>query len=444
MRNVHVEADIGELWAEPSAPASLSRIEWGILLATLVTLYSALPTAIVRDVLHLSVPLWPFYFSIYGLVGLVLAARAPVGRWLAPQVPLIAYSTLPIVSVAWSEAPVETVLQAATLLGTVMVGICMVTAVRPREALRVFAMACVVGACLDFVFSAALPQIGVHQDGPWAGTWKGLHDQKNGLGAISVLSIMILVAAVRDERRFGLANAVGIAIALVVLAASKSTTSWLVATTCAPFLLLSHGGRRVAALVVPVVITAAIAAMMILPDFAGGLLEALPQLVGKDSTLSNRLPIWVTVDPFIEDRWWLGFGYGAFWSSSVLPATLFQERMFFVPTSAHSSYIEVRLALGMFGIAATLATLIYIVAVLAKAHLAEARPGAIRDPVLPLVLPYLLYLTLTSLTESVLLQRNTIMWVIFVWLTGVAAQRAFAAREAGPRQSDGSAWLRIR
>jgi exopolysaccharide production protein ExoQ len=301
--------------------------------------------------------------------------------------------------------------------------------VPPRDALRLFAVACSIGACLDFVFSAALPPIGVHQDGPWVGTWKGLHDQKNGLGAMSAFTIMILIAAIRDTRRISLLYAGGLLVAVLMLAASKSTTSWLVAGCCTPLLLLGHAGRRFAALTVPIVMTAAVAAMMLLPDVASVALEALPQLVGKDSTLSNRLPIWVTIAPYLDDSWWLGYGYGAFWSPNVLPATLFQDRMFFVPTSAHSSYFEVRLGLGMLGILATLATLLYVVVVLARAHLAEAFASASRDPVLPLALPYVVYLTLTSLTESVLLQRNTIMWVMFVWVACAAARRAFAGSD---------------
>jgi exopolysaccharide production protein ExoQ len=433
----------GRARANQFRPSQLSRVEQGILLATLVTLYSALPTAIVRDVLHLALPLWPMYFMIYGLVGLVLAARLTPHVGLLAQMPLIAYSTLPLVSLAWSEVPLETLLQAATLLGTVMVGVCLASAVPPAQALQLFAAACTAGAALDLFFSAALPQIGVHQDGPWVGTWKGLHDQKNGLGASSVLAVMIVVAAARAERRVSPMHAAGLTIALGMLVASKSTTSWLVAASCTPFLLLGHRARRSAALIVPLLMASAITAMIVVPDFAAGLLEALPQLVGKDSTLSNRLPIWVAVDPFLEERWWLGFGYGAFWSPGFLPADLFQSRMFFVPTSAHSSYIEVRLALGMVGIAATLVTLFYVVAVLAKAHLVEAR-GAARDPVLPLVLPYLLFLTLTSLTESVLLQRNTLMWVIFIWLAGSAAQRALAREAVDVHESSGSARLHIR
>ncbi len=425
--------------------SGLGRLERGILLATLVTLYSALPTAIVRDVLQLAAPLWPMYLAIYALVGLVLATRPQVRDRLWPQSPLIAYSVLPLISVAWSEVPIETLLQAATLLGTVLVGVCMAAAVPAREAIRLFAAACTIGVCLDLVFSMGVPSVGVHQDGPWVGTWKGLHDQKNGLGAISVLALLVLMAAWRAERKLSLAHGAGLLVAMVMLAASKSTTSWLVAAACVPFLWLGPQARRAAAFVLPPVIAVAVAALLVLPDVGSGLLEALPKLVGKDQTLSNRLPIWSAVESYMVDRWWLGYGYGAFWSPAFLPTDLFQSRMFFVPTSAHSSYIEVRLALGMVGMGATLATLGFVVLVLAKAHIAD-RQSASPDPVLPLVLPFVLFLTLTSLTESVLLQRNAIVWVAFMWLAGSAAQQAFGVRcmAAAANEPRCGASLRIR
>ena len=48
---------------------------------------------------------------------------------------------------------------------------------------------------------------------------------------------------------------------------------------------------------------------VIAPDFFFG-------LVGKDSSLTGRTPIWAAIMRQVALRPWEGFGYGAFWRSA--------------------------------------------------------------------------------------------------------------------------------
>jgi exopolysaccharide production protein ExoQ len=397
------------------ARAPLPLVGVVVLSGLLVVLYGTLPSVLLHQ--WAQIPVWPAYFTLYALVSGLISHRASEARTAlgAAAVPLL-FSALPLLSTAWSVVPQETAMQALTLIGTAVTGFALASIVPPLQALRLMAVMASIGPALDLATVVAVPSIGIHQDGPWEATWKGLHDQKNGLGAYSTLAILVLLVYARSVGHWSLIRRIALLISLLLLVMARSTTSWLTALACIPLVLIGPRLQRVAAFAVPIGLAVFVAVIIISPDFGTAMLDILPALVGKDSTLSNRLPIWTAVEPYIEQTWWLGYGYASFWNEAVLPSEMFQSRMYFVPASAHSSYFELRLGLGVVGAVAAGAVLLYTVAMLWRAH-ARMRASDHNDPILPLALPLLLYLALQSLTESVVLTRNDIVWVMFVWLT---------------------------
>lgn len=410
----------------------LSLVESTIVVAILVITSGMLPTVIIDDVLNMpTLPKWPLYLCLYAIVGLMLVSRAHIvvpllGRAAVP----LAFSTLPLISVLWSVSPMDSVTQSLTLLGTTLVGLLLGVAIPPAQALAIAAIASALNPLLDAASIAAMPSIGIHVDGPWVGTWKGLHEQKNALGAMCALSLMILVTYRRaNPGRWAPWLILGLAANIVLWIAARSTTSWLVGIVVIAVALAPRKLQPRLALLVPVGLLALTCLAVVFPDAVVSALETLPGLVGKDSTLSNRLPIWIVVQPYLDEAYWLGYGYVAFWSDAFLPKKLFQDTMYFVPTSAHSSFIEMRLGFGMLGLmllAGVVARYIWTMWLSYDAERDRDRP----DPLLPMVLPFLLYWLLQSITESIILNRNDPIWVLFVWLsihTAVLAVRPRAA-----------------
>lgn len=411
-----------------------------LVVIILVIVSGMLPTVIIDLMLGLpSMPKWPMYLVLYAIVGLMLALRSQI---VQPQigraaVPLV-FSLLPLISVLWSVAPAETLTQSLTLLGTTLVGLLLGAAIPPSQALAIAAIAAAINPLLDFAAIVALPSVGIHQDGPWVGTWKGLHEQKNGLGALCALSLLILTVYRRAcPGPWPKWLLLGIAANLFLWIAARSTTSWLVGIVVLAVALAPRRWQSRLALVVPLSLIALGTFAVMFPDTVIAALETLPALVGKDSTLSNRLPIWILVQPYIDEAYWLGYGYVAFWSDAFLPRKLFQDTMYFVPTSAHSSFIELRLGFGMAGVFALAFVLGRYVWTMWTAFDAERRWRG-TDPLLPLALPFFLYWLFQSLTESIILNRNDLIWVLFVWLsihTSILAVRPVAADLPAPSRA---------
>ncbi len=396
---------------------SLSQSDCVVVVVVLVLLSGMLPSVVIDTLAGApSVPKWPLYFCLYGLVGaLALQRSAAVLDGLRPSMPIIGLSLLPLLSIIWSWNPGETLTQSLTLIGTTAVGVYLATAVPSHQALRLMAIMATITPLFDIASIALLPSVGIHQDGPWVGTWKGLHEQKNGLGAISAIALLVLLAYLRTLRwRAPWWLLVGLVAASLMLIASKSTTSWVTAVLAMVLTTAPRWSQRLLAQLVPTALVMIGFGLVAAPQVATGILEVLPGLIGKDSTMSNRLPIWSAVQPFMDASYWLGYGYVAFWTDAVLPRDMFAKAMYFVPSSAHSSYIELRLGLGVVGAAATAMVVLRYVTTLWRAH-AVAVAGAPPDPILPLALSFFVFLAFLSVTESVILNRNDLLWVMFVW-----------------------------
>lgn len=422
----------------PAVPLSLA--ESAVVVAILVIISGMLPTVIIDLGLGLpNLPKWPLYLLLYAVVGLMLVLRAHIvvpliGRAAVP----LAFCTLPLISVLWSVSPMDTFTQSLTLMGTTLVGLLLGAAIPPAQALVIAAIAASINPVLDLAAVLALPSIGIEQDGPWVGTWRGLHEQKNALGALCALSLMILVTYRRaNPGPWPWWLAVGLVVNVVMWIAARSTTSWLVGAMVLSVALIPKALQARAAFFVPIGLLALSVFGVAFPDAIGAALETLPGLVGKDSTLSNRLPIWLVVQPYIDDAYWLGHGYIAFWSDAYLPRKLFQDRMYFVPTSAHSSYVEMRLGFGVVGMVLLAFILARYIWTMWTAFDSERRRRG-SDPLLPMVLPFLLYWLFQSITESIILNRNDLIWVLFVWLsihTGVLAARPVTAPSLRPARA---------
>ena len=70
------------------------------------------------------------------------------------------------------------------------------------------------------------------------------------------------------------------------------------------------------------------------------LFEFILSLLGRDPTLTNRTIIWELLWPSVEDRFLLGYGYGAYWSSLYVDS--FIQRWGFIG-NAHNGYLDVML-----------------------------------------------------------------------------------------------------
>jgi O-antigen ligase len=274
----------------------------------------------------------------------------------------------------------------------------------------------VTGACmlLSVLMMGATPGMAIADTGEARGAFLN----KNVLGWAAVLGALTggLVAVDRGLglRRTGIAV---FALSLVCLLASQSMTgllSALMALTLVWFyarLTRSRGLSRVA--FVLVFLQAAAAVLVGLEEFLVPLLEAL----GKDATLTGRVPLWLLVDQVIGDRLLLGYGYQTFWTDASADAWRIWAEIGWMAPHSHNGFRETLLSLGLVGMLPLLAVIVR-----AARQGAALQCRAPEDGWLWLNVWIGTFLVM-NLTESIILAQNDVFWTLFM-----TAAIAFALR----------------
>ncbi|MEZ5824006.1 MAG: O-antigen ligase family protein [Geminicoccaceae bacterium] len=148
-------------------------------------------------------------------------------------------------------------------------------------------------------------------------------------------------------------------------------------------------------------------------DLVGLLLEAL----GKDANLSSRVDIWRLVWPYVEDRYWLGYGYGVFWQEDLPWMDPMEARLNFAPFYSHNGIIETWIGGGIVLVAITL--FVYAAGLFKAAVRIASDPRNLMASV-PLVM--LSIFILRNITESAILNRNNIFWALFLAMIATLAR----------------------
>jgi len=216
------------------------------------------------------------------------------------------------------------------------------------------------------------PQLAIHQSdsAELRNAWHGLAMQKNGLGALACMGVVLWFHAWLVREVHLLRALAGTAVSLACLVLSRSSTALMAAVFVMLFLLLllrSPGNMRrympyLVTLFVAVLLIYSIAILRLIPSLEF-LLTPIGVITGKDLTFSNRSEIWAIITEHIDLSPWLGSGYGAYWIGPVeySPSYEFVRRLYFYPNSAHNGYLEVVNDLGFAGLLCLIGFLIVYV-----------------------------------------------------------------------------------
>jgi O-antigen ligase len=75
-------------------------------------------------------------------------------------------------------------------------------------------------------------------------------------------------------------------------------------------------------------------------------------LIGRNESLTGRIPLWEAIFPFIQKRFWLGYGFGeAFWKNDIYTQVVWKAIIWEAPY-AHNGFIEAFLDTGIVGLVA--------------------------------------------------------------------------------------------
>jgi len=396
--------------------AFAGRIEGGLTIACLFLFSQGLIGPLFADPANpeSSDVLRLIWLPVYA-VTLVLAVARPgammstlTRNWL-----ILAVTMMTLVSVVWSIDPDTTLRRSFALIMTTLFGLWLASRWNWRELILLIASTFGVLAVLSVVMALAVPSLGIDHD-VHAGAWKGLWWEKNTLGAVMGWGAISAYAAIQfdPKRRFIWMGLAVLCTALILLSTSKTALlAWLLGTGGAIGIALCRKGFGFATLMLFLALTGGALFALIL---AIAPLEFL-ELLGRDATLTGRTDIWVILSRQIAEDPWLGYGYKAFWSVEDGPVYWVRAGTSWPVPTAHNGWIEVALAIGIPGM------LMMAVVFLGAAVRAIGR--LFRGTEAYWALPYIALIAVVSVSESNLMQQNSMGWVLFVATAAKLADR---------------------
>jgi len=182
----------------------------------------------------------------------------------------------------------------------------------------------------------------------YAGSWAGVFSQKNALGWIASAAYTIYLWRFVYEPKQRLIHGVTLLFIVFVAYKSRSTTteaSMLLSTgiMIVPWIEQLPTARRTLLELLSVIVAVGCAALLVMKaqDVTGA--------VGKDATLTGRIPLWIATWPSVELHPWLGYGFSAFWLTVNPEFVRIQAAVGWAPPHAHNAYLNLATDIGIPG-----------------------------------------------------------------------------------------------
>lgn len=343
-----------------------------------------------------------------------------VNRMLLPSMAWL------LLTVTWSPRAGEVYTQAIAIVGVVPLALAFVMAGWHGERFpRALLWVCTLSLLASLLVALAFPLTGVHQESNFelAQSWRGIAYQKNGLGQLSAVTLIVWTQQWAARRVSAAAALAGAALAGLLLLQSRSSTSLMLALiacglivlTLRPPVFIGPGARRlwVAAAVVllPTLIFLVVRTSVFAP--IGG-------IFGKDGTFSGRTDIWEQMFVEIAKHPWLGIGYNSFWGKDVdVPARHLRELLQWNVPTAHNGYLEIINEQGYIGFALFLA-------VLGGHCIALARLLPVDRAAYALHMPLFVWMLLANISESNWYRPIEFVHLLFITSSVDVSRRLFA------------------
>lgn len=320
------------------------------------------------------------------------------------EFPIVFLPAMALVSVAWSDDPAITFRRGIALLLTVMFGYYIAKRFSFREQLHLLAWVC--GISIFFSFPFGMLHI-TRQGDVIEGAWNGIFGQKNVLGSMMALSVVVFLVLGRAEPERRWRTRLGVLAALVLMALSHSAGAIVITAFMFTVLPLTGILRKSLAKALTGVVLAAIIGSIVLYLLLTNW-ASFTSALGKSETMSGRLQLWALCVVMALRRLWLGYGYGAFWLGMhgpswrilrVLPSGL--------NSRAHNVFLQTWLDLGLAGVG--LLAIIFTVYIIRAARVVSRN----RQPEAVWPLMVFVFYFVYGMTETSLAGPDSISMMIF-------------------------------
>lgn len=349
-------------------------------------------------------------FLIILLTALIATKYKSFLRILQRNWALTALTLWAMLSVFWSLEPWVAIEEAIKLLATMLFASYLFLRLSPEHRYITLGWAMLLIAVLSFATAIFIPTIGIVYEGSHAGDWRGIFFSKNSFGQTLVFAVLLLgyVALTHHRRLKRWLAWSGVLLCCVLIALSNSRSAWILLVSVPIFAGFFNFLRRAPRLRLPVVLltlyAVPVASALILSN-----LHEVTQALGRDVTLTGRVPLWDVMLVEIQQHTWLGVGFRSFWLGPGGPSTEIINALWWDVVHGHNGWLDTWLELGLVGLA------LQAVHTLAMFGLAWGRLRQYKSNDGVLLLTFLSLFFLLNLTENFFLRPLSPIWILYVF-----------------------------
>lgn len=196
------------------------------------------------------------------------------------------------------------------------------------------------------LFVLIVPSVGKMPEGVHQGDWRGVFLHKNGLGNYVAIINVIFLSSIRNNYKFHI-SIVGYLLSLILVFGSGSKTALAsVIFIHIVLLLLALVRNKVFSFKLTLSFISLPVLFIVLYIFKS--YDQIALILGGDTNLTGRIPLWFHVFQAISEKPLLGYGYGAFWGYEY-GSLKFMDAMIWESGKSHNALLDIWLDLGLFG-----------------------------------------------------------------------------------------------
>lgn len=353
----------------------------------------------------------PLMKAMWACVYLVIILRLvpryrEVGSLLRSNKCFVLLIFLAVYSIRWSVDPHVTIQKSIALLLSALIGLDFARRYTIPEQIqliwRVLALVLVMGVIAQVFFPGFVPCL----DYEPGDAWNGIVENKNGWARLIVLTGLVLLSRPRPTRRSALVVAILMVTVMALLVASHSASGLIIMSTMLLFFVAFRALRwnrtHLVLLTLALVLISAVTVSYVVQHA-----DQMAAMVGKDATMTGRVPIWRESLHFVKKNPVWGYGYAAFWGQSSRPGRLVREAINWDTPHAHNGYIDLALELGGVGLMLYFAA--YLIAI--RRAILLVRRNTAREAMWPIA--FLIVVFLYQLDEATIVSANQLIWILY-------------------------------
>jgi O-antigen ligase len=312
---------------------------------------------------------------------------------------LIAFAML---SILWTASPASTLSRNFALLFTVLLAAIFVTRFSFEEQFKILAIVSAIWIVLSFVFVFAVPTYGLQ-----GSLWRGIFAQKNNFGRnMAIVALVALTYPASNWKAYSIRiTGYGLALFSVLMANSMASLITIISITILSiaYKIIQMRPLLSIALLFAITVPAVLFFYVALTVDTDTILVSL----GRNPSLTGRTEVWENVRFAISERPILGYGYGGFWQRSDVYDSLWSVNSNWRPGSAHNTYLDIWVQIGVLGVAIYLIGFVLI----SIQAIWFARANRTSNGLWPLL--FLSFLSIMGFSEDFILINN-IAWMLYL------------------------------